>query len=109
MTKKIGDAYVVIDDMTWPLPGERLHDVAWTLVHGRPTDKDLFTAAAVMGAYNQMVIKDTAKKRNYIIREIREVCNGPRKERHAMPSDGVGQTSTPISEKASVEEGAKSC
>lgn len=100
MTKKIGDAFVVIDDMTWPFPGERLSEVEWSLRYGKPTDRDLCMAASVMGAYNQMVMRDTAKKRNYVIREIREVYNGSRKERHG---NGMGQTPAPVPEKAAGE------
>lgn len=45
-------------------------DLAWRLTYGTPTREDLLGAAAIIGAYQQMIF-DPEPKRRYVIRRLR--------------------------------------
>lgn len=77
--------YRTFDNMCWPCPGERLSDLAWVLTWGTPTKGDHLLAAAVIGAYCQM-IGDPAKHRQRVIAELRQGPNLPRKRESAPAS-----------------------
>ena len=68
--------YRKINDMVWPVPCKRMDDVEWQLRHGMPTHSERLLAASIINAYCQ-IIKDTQKKRNIIIRELRKGPNIP--------------------------------
>jgi hypothetical protein len=63
-------SYVRFPEMTWPMAGDRLGELQWTLSYGKPTQSDLSAAASILGAYRQMVW-DPDKKRREVIRGIR--------------------------------------
>lgn len=71
MREMVGKTWLRFGGMTWPLPGEALGQVQWNLRYGKPTRSDLLQAASVMAAYDQMIMRDTAKKRAYVVRELR--------------------------------------
>jgi hypothetical protein len=71
-TKTMNGAWARFDDMTWPCPGDRLREVEHALRYGTATRTDLMTAASVMKAYAQMV-HDPRRKREHVIRKLREV------------------------------------
>lgn len=72
-------AYRHFDTMCWPVPGERISQLAWTLAHSEPTKEDLLVAASVLSAYAHL-IKLPQKRRNEIVRELRK-----------GPSDGTAR------------------
>jgi hypothetical protein len=59
------------DGMNWPLPSNLLGKIAWSLRYGDPTHGEKLIAASVISAYHQMVVFDTAKKRNMVVRKLR--------------------------------------
>lgn len=67
-------AYRTFDGMVWPVPGERLRALEWTLRYGNCSERDQLLAASVIAAYSQMV-KDSATKRESVIAQIRKGSN----------------------------------
>lgn len=72
--------------MTWPCPCVEMDDLEWRLRYGLPSRSDHLVAAGIIGAYKQMV-GDTQKKRQMVIRELRQ---GPN-----VPSDNVNPAEKP--------------
>jgi hypothetical protein len=64
-------AWVCFDNMTWPVPGERMDEAAHRLRYGGESRADILLAASVMHAYAQMVA-GTSHKRNAVVRNIRK-------------------------------------
>jgi propanediol dehydratase small subunit len=72
-TKTRNGLWARFDEMTWPLPGDRMREVEHALRYGTPTREELLAAASVMQAYAQMV-HDPRTKREHVIRTLREVA-----------------------------------
>lgn len=64
-------AYRHFNDMTWPVPGERLSEINRALVYGEPTKEELLVCASVLSAYRYL-IELSIRERNEIIRELRK-------------------------------------
>jgi len=63
-------AYRTFDGMVWPVPGDRLRNLEWTLRYGICDERDRFLAASVIAAYAQ-IIKDPSRKRESVIAQIK--------------------------------------
>lgn len=71
LKKSKDGAWARFDEMTWPMPSERLDEVEHTLRYGEPSRSDLLKAASVIAAYRQMV-SDPRRKRDAVVRRLRE-------------------------------------
>lgn len=60
------------DEMTWPLPNG---DLEWRLRYGKPTRQDILVAASIIHSYGSLV-KHPIKRRDYIVRHLKEATNG---------------------------------
>ena len=57
-----------IDDMIWPNAGKELDDLEWRARHGA---SNCVPTAKIIEAYREL-LTCTAKKREYIVRELRK-------------------------------------
>lgn len=72
-----GGAFASFDNMSWPVPGERLQALEHQLRYGEPSATDLQWAASVISAYRQMV-NDPRTKREHVVRTLRKVMSDAR-------------------------------
>ena len=70
MTDEKKIIYTHFEGMCWPVPGERMNEVEWTLRHSTPSRIDCLVAASIISAYRQMV-GDPEKQRRFNLRHIR--------------------------------------
>lgn len=66
-----GGAYAKFDDMLWHLPGNRLGEIAWKMIHGTPTKEELLLFAGVLECYRELVRMPEPRRRK-IVRRLRE-------------------------------------
>lgn len=78
-------AYRHFNNMSWPVPGERLSEIHQSLVYGEPTKEELLVCASVLSAYRHLIELPIAK-RNVIIRELRK---GPAFSSETSPQSEV--------------------
>jgi len=68
--------YTHFDGMCWPVPGERMSAIEWTLRYGTDYDKTetALSAASIVAAYKALLEK-TQKDRNKIVQQIKGINN----------------------------------
>lgn len=69
-TSKYG-AWAWFDNMTWPVPSDRVREAEHRLRIGEATRADILIAASVIAAYRQMIL-DPKRKRDAVVRRLRE-------------------------------------
>jgi hypothetical protein len=69
-----GSMHVVLDDETvWTIPNEAAGELEWRLRYGTPSRTDHLLAASIIECYRQMVVRDTAERRAYVVRGMRQM------------------------------------
>lgn len=64
--------YKHFDEMSWPVPGEKMEGLEWRLRHLQKIDRtDLVAAASVISAYSELV-KCSSRKRACVIRKLKQ-------------------------------------
>lgn len=67
--------WVNFDGMAWNVPDATQGDLEWRLRYGTPTKPDLLRAASILAAYEELVTCNR-RKRDYVVRNIREAMMG---------------------------------
>ncbi len=69
---KVTNFKVTFDGRCFPMPGKRMDDLAWRLIHGddNPSKIERILAASVISAYRYMIFEDP-KDRNYVCKKIK--------------------------------------
>jgi hypothetical protein len=71
--------------MSWPIPDKDMCDLDWHLIHSENiTKQQCLAAASVIGAYMQMVLGDTPKKRNHVVKKLKMEVLKSRRGRDEM-------------------------
>jgi hypothetical protein len=79
--------YRTFNGMCWPVPGQDLGLLSYTLTYGTPTKEELLVCASVINAYTGLV-NMTATRRTDIVRELRLGPNGSEPVKWEAPFDG---------------------
>lgn len=67
--------YRRFDERIWPAPCEKMHDLAYSLIHGKNTSRqDAKLAASIISAYI-MLIETNRDNRQMIVSELRQGPN----------------------------------
>ena len=78
---KTNGIYTFFDGMTWPFPGEELHDLEYRVRYSvRSESSDHLLAASVINAYAALV-QNTQKSRNLICKQLKLAA---KRVRHAQ-------------------------
>lgn len=66
----------VLRETSWPMPGATDHhgsDLEWVLRYGEPTRQDLLSAAAVIAAYDALIVDSSTEQQQHRLAALRRV------------------------------------